>query len=219
MEYLPGLSLQELTERHGPLPPARAIYLLRQVCGALREAHAIGLIHRDIKPNNILVCQRGGYQDVVKLVDFGLVQAQEPGKDPAKLTQEGSVLGTPAYMSPEQAAGTGNLDARSDIYSLGAVAYFLLTGDRPFKGLSAMQVLAAHLYEPVKPLRSVRPEIPADLEEVVLRCMEKSPEKRFPDADSLEQAFAKCGCAGEWNWQKAEEWWKSRSREDGGKSI
>jgi serine/threonine-protein kinase len=172
MEYLPGLSLQELVTRHGPLPPGRTVYLLRQVCGALREAHGIGLIHRDIKPSNILVCERGGCHGVAKLLDFGLVQAEETGKPDSKLTQEGAVLGTPSFMSPEQAGGTGNLDARSDIYSLGAVAYFLLTGERPFKGSSAVQILAAHLYEPIKPLRSLRAEIPTDLGAVVLRCME-----------------------------------------------
>jgi serine/threonine-protein kinase len=190
MEYLPGLSLQDLIERHGPLGPARAAYLLRQVCGALREAHAVGLIHRDIKPNNILVCERGGLHDVVKLLDFGLVQPPVVDSQDGKLTQEGAVLGTPAYMSPEQATGRGNLDARSDLYSLGAVAYFLLTADLLFKGRSAVEMLAAHLYEPVKPLRSVRPDIPADLEEAVLRCLEKDPARRYPDAESLDQALA-----------------------------
>lgn len=209
MEYLPGLSLQELVARHGPLLPGRAVYLLRQVCGALREAHAIGLIHRDIKPNNILVCERGGNHDVAKLLDFGLVQAPEAGKSDGKLTQEGAVLGTPTYMSPEQAGGTGNLDARSDIYSLGAVAYFLLTGELPFKGSSAVQILAAHLYEPVKPPRSLCPEIPADLEEVVMRCMEKNPAARYGDVQSLDQALAKCQCSGDWNSQKAASWWQS----------
>jgi eukaryotic-like serine/threonine-protein kinase len=207
MEYLPGLSLQGLVERHGPLPAERTIYLLRQVCGALREAHAIGLIHRDIKPTNILVCARGGFHDVVKLVDFGLVRAPEAGPQDGKLTQEGSLLGTPAYMSPEQAGGAANLDPRSDIYSLGAVAYFLVTGVLPFKASSAMHMLAAHLYEPVKPPRSVRPELPADLEAVILCCLEKDPAKRYADAESLDQALAQCRCAGDWNWRQAAEWW------------
>jgi serine/threonine-protein kinase len=211
MEYLPGLSLQDLIERHGPLPPARGVYLLRQVCGALREAHAIGLIHRDIKPSNILVCERGRLHDVAKLLDFGLVQPTAEDTPDGKLTQEGAVLGTPTYMSPEQAAGTGSVDARSDLYSLGVVAYFLLTADVPFKGKSTVQILAAHLYEPVKPLRSVRPEVPADLEEVVLRCLAKDPAQRYADAESLEQALARCSCAGDWNRQKAVDWWQSRS--------
>ncbi|MCI0703777.1 MAG: serine/threonine protein kinase, partial [Planctomycetia bacterium] len=114
MEYLPGLTLEKLVERHGPLPSDRAIFLTRQVCAALREAHAIGLIHRDIKPGNVIVCDRGGHADTVKLLDFGLVWQQSVGD--SKVTQEGAILGTPAYMSPEQADATCDIDARSDIY-------------------------------------------------------------------------------------------------------
>jgi hypothetical protein len=117
MEYLPGLSLEELVKQHGPLPPARVVHLLRQVCGALQEAHAAGLIHRDIKPGNILLCQRGGRCDVAKLLDFGLVRAHGLDGDGQRLTQEGALAGTPAYMSPEQAAGRADLDGRSDLYS------------------------------------------------------------------------------------------------------
>src|SRR5262249_2126445 len=116
MEYLPGLDLHELVERTGPLPPGRAVHLLRQICAALREAHAVGLFHRDIKPSNIIVCERGGIPDVAKLLDFGLVQAIDPDSQKEKLTQEGTVAGTPAYMSPEQASGRDPVDARSDIY-------------------------------------------------------------------------------------------------------
>src|SRR5262249_15056588 len=145
MEHLTGLTLQELVEKHGPLPPARAVHLLRQACGALREAHGVGLVHRDLKPANIMACELGGEHDVVKLLDFGLVKAVDPGEGEETLTREGAVAGTPAYMSPEQAAGAGGLDARSDIYSLGAVAYFLLTGRPPFDRGSAIQGIAAHL--------------------------------------------------------------------------
>src|SRR5256885_2896070 len=129
MEYLPGLSLAELVERHGPLPPERVIYLLRQACQALREAHGMGLIHRDIKPANIFAAQRGGLHDVTKLLDFGL--AKRKAEAPAmQLSQHGSITGSPLYMSPEQASGQ-RADHRSDIYALGAVAYFLLTGYAP----------------------------------------------------------------------------------------
>src|SRR5207245_8032070 len=128
MEYLPGLNLEDLVQRYGRLPPERAVHLLRQVCDALREAHAVGLIHRDIKPSNIISCERGAISDVAKLLDFGLVQDLSLGKDTEKLTMEGMVAGSPPYLSPEQALGKGNLDLRCDIYSLGAVAYFLLTG-------------------------------------------------------------------------------------------
>jgi serine/threonine-protein kinase len=131
MEYLPGLTLEQLVKQHGPQPPGRAVHLLRQVCLALREAHALGLIHRDIKPANIMVCERGGEHDVVKLLDFGLVKAVGLARREEALTQEGGITGTPTYMSPEQGAGQDHLDGRSDIYSLGAVAYFLLTGSPP----------------------------------------------------------------------------------------
>jgi serine/threonine-protein kinase len=122
MEYLPGLDLEQLVSRHGPLPPQRAVHLLRQVCGSLAEAHAAGLIHRDIKPGNIIVCRRGGHHDVAKLLDFGLVRGPDLGQNGPKLTREGTIAGTPAYMAPEQAASRDDLDARSDVYSLGALA-------------------------------------------------------------------------------------------------
>ena len=127
MEYLPGLNLQELLDRHGPLPAERVVYLLRQVCQGLREAHQVGLIHRDIKPANVFAAKRGGLYDVVKLLDFGLVKPV--GENPSvSLSQEGGISGTPLFMSPEQARGQSDLDGRSDIYSLGAVAFALLTG-------------------------------------------------------------------------------------------
>jgi serine/threonine-protein kinase len=207
MEYLPGLNLHELVKRIGPLLPGRAVHLLRQVCAALREAHAVGLIHRDIKPSNIIVCERGGIPDVAKLLDFGLVQTIDPDGQKEKLTQEGTVAGTPAYMSPEHASGRDPVDARSDIYSLGAVAYFLLTGRPPFQRNNAIGVIVAHLHEPVRRLTDVRPGLPADLEAVVLQCLEKDPARRFVDAQSLERALASCAAASEWTEGDARRWW------------
>jgi eukaryotic-like serine/threonine-protein kinase len=209
MEYLPGLSLEQLVSRHGPLPSARVVHLLRQVCGALQDAHANGLIHRDIKPGNVLVCERGGRHDVAKLLDFGLVHAHGLDQGEQKLTQEGAIAGTAAYMSPEQASGKADLDGRSDIYSLGAVAYFLLTGQPPFVRQTAMQTLAAHIYETPAGLDRHRTDIPADLQAVVLRCLEKDPTKRFPDADSLDQALNQCVCADRWTRERASGWWQS----------
>jgi serine/threonine-protein kinase len=207
MEYLPGLDLEQLVIRHGPLPPGRAVHLLRQVCGALAEAHAIGLIHRDIKPSNVMVCERGGRHDVAKLLDFGLVRAPTLAQgEGSTLTQVGTLAGTPAYMAPEQAAGKADLDGRSDLYSLGAVAYFLLTGQPPFVRQTAVQTLNAHLTEAVVPPGQLRPELPADLEQVVLRCLEKEPARRFPDADALEQALTPCACAGDWSATAAAAW-------------
>jgi serine/threonine-protein kinase len=192
MEYLPGLTLEELVKREGPLSPARAIRLLRQVCGGLAEAHARGLIHRDIKPGNVMVCERGGIPDVVKLLDFGLVLPPAGDPDGEKLTQDGAVTGTPAYLSPEQAGGQDAVDARSDIYSVGALAYFLLTGRPPFAGRTGVKMLAAHLYEEAEPMSRHRPGVPADLEAVVSRCLAKKAEARLPDAKSLDAALGAC---------------------------
>jgi tRNA A-37 threonylcarbamoyl transferase component Bud32 len=207
MEYLPGQNLEHLVAHYGPLPPARAIHLLRQVCGALREAHNIGLLHRDIKPSNIIACERGGVFDVAKLLDFGLVHETGLGKNGDRLTHHGTVIGSPPYMSPEQAAGKSDIDARSDIYSLGAVAYFLLTGQPPFVRETAMMMLMAHAYEPVVPPDKLRPDVPDDLQAVVLRCLEKDPSRRFPDAHSLERALASCAAADQWTAEQAALWW------------
>jgi eukaryotic-like serine/threonine-protein kinase len=211
MEYLPGLSLAELVERHGPLPPARAVYLLRQVCGALREAHAAGLIHRDVKPSNIFAARRGGMDDVAKLLDFGLVRPLATPRA-AHLSGEGQILGTPLFMSPEQAIGARELDARSDIYSLGAVAYYLLTGRPPFDEGDGIGVLIAHARDPVVPPSLIRGGIPEDLERVVIRCLAKDPADRFPEAPSLERALSECACADDWDPIKASRWWRNAGR-------
>jgi serine/threonine-protein kinase len=208
MEYLPGLTLDELVRRQGPLPPERVVHFLRQMCVALREAHAIGLIHRDIKPGNIITCERGGLPDVAKLLDFGLVRSPGLGADISSLTLEGAVAGTPAYMSPEQADGKKDLDARSDIYSLGAVAYFLLTGQPPFVRPSLLQTLMAHVRDSPTPPEQLRPEVPGDLQAFVLRCLEKEPPQRFQSADELESALARCGCTGQWDRERAASWWR-----------
>jgi serine/threonine-protein kinase len=207
MEYLPGMSLAELVERHGPLPPGRVVYLLRQVCLALREAHAAGLIHRDVKPSNIFAARRGGMDDVAKLLDFGLVRpaATAPA---AHLSGEGQILGTPLFMSPEQARGGRELDERSDIYSLGAVAYHLLAGRPPFNEGGGIGVMIAHARDPVPPPSQVRDGIPEDLERVVLQCLAKDPADRFPDAQSLERALGECACAGDWGQDRAARWWR-----------
>jgi serine/threonine-protein kinase len=212
MEYLAGLSLEELVAREGPQPPARVVHFLRQLCGALREAHEAGLVHRDIKPSNVIVCRHGGQYDVAKLLDFGLVRSLEVGEaGGTKLTREGLILGTPDFMSPEQADGTAVLDARSDLYSLGAVAYFLLTGRPPFAGRPVLQTLLAHLHEPPAPLTDHRPDMPADLQAVVLRCLAKDPGQRFADAASLERALERCAGAGQWTEAQARERWQVRA--------
>ncbi len=205
MELLEGLSLAELVDGHGPLPPGRAVYLLRQVCQALREAHAAGLIHRDIKPSNILAARYGGLDDVAKLLDFGLVLPAASAIAPP-LSEDGQILGTPLFMSPEQAMGGRQLDERSDIYSLGAVAYYLLTGRPPFDAGGGLSVMIAHVHDPVVPPSLVQAGIPEDLERVVLRCLAKDPADRFPDAGSLERALGECACAGDWDQERASRW-------------
>jgi serine/threonine-protein kinase len=205
MEYLPGLSLETLVERHGPLPAERVVHLMRQVCQALREAHAIGLIHRDIKPGNVFAAQRGGMFDVAKLLDFGLVKPLAD-KEAVHLTLDGAISGTPLFMSPEQARGRGEVDARSDIYSLGAVAYAMLTGRPPFDGTTPMDVLVAQIHEqPARP--SQHQYVPADLEEVVLRCLAKRPEDRYQSVDQLEHALSECAAADQWTQTHAARWW------------
>ncbi len=206
MELLPGLSLEQLVQRHGPLAPERAVHFLRQACSALSEAHAKGLIHRDIKPANIFAAERGGVYDVAKLLDFGLVREQVAGTDP-KLTQEGYFSGSPLYMCPEQAEAYDKLDARSDIYSLGAVAYYLVTGRPPFVGSSVWEVIRAHSCTPVEPPSAVNSSVPADLQAVILRCLEKRPQDRFPNAASLHEALGACRCAGKWTEAEATAWW------------
>jgi eukaryotic-like serine/threonine-protein kinase len=200
-----------LLERHGPLPAGRVVHLLRQTCHGLREAHALGLIHRDIKPGNVFVARRGGLYDVAKLLDFGLVKpvAELPA---ARLTLEGAISGTPLYMSPEQARGLDDLDGRSDIYSVGAVAYTLLTGHPPFERTNPLEVLIAHARDEVVPPSQLQPGVPADLERVVLRCLAKRPEDRFPDVDSLEQALAGCAAADRWTQADAARWWRENDQ-------
>lgn len=206
MEYLRGLSISDLVRRAGPLPAGRVIYLFRQVCAALAEAHDEGLVHRDLKPANVFIAVRGGESDVAKVLDFGLVKIT---KDPtaASLTADMTVSGTPAYMAPEQALGDRSLDARADIYALGAVIYFCLTGRPPFTGDSPFAIMMAHARDPVVPPSQVHAGVPEDVEAVVLRCLAKSPAERFPTARALGEALAACRAAADWGPNRAEAWW------------
>lgn len=208
MEYLPGLNLGQLVEMHGALPPERVIHLLMQTCEALGEAHHKNLIHRDIKPGNIFAANRGGVYDVAKLLDFGLVKPLAEVGD-SELTQEGAITGSPLFMSPEQASGDGQPDGRSDIYSLGAVAYYLLAGEPPFNGDNAMKVMISHISKPPIPLMERNASLPEDLSAIVMRCLAKEPHDRFQDADSLREALAECRDAGNWTRQQARSWWEN----------
>jgi eukaryotic-like serine/threonine-protein kinase len=213
MEYLPGKSLADLVEKHGPLAPARVVSLLEQTCEALSEAHSLGLIHRDIKPGNIFAAERGGVFDVAKLLDFGLAKPIASNGDVA-LTQEGTITGSPLFMAPEQASGDGEPDARSDIYALGAVAYYLLTGRPPFEADNPVKLILAHAQKQVIPPSQLQPGIPSDLEAIVLKCLEKNPADRFPDTVALASALAECEVHGRWTREDAQRWWQTNGGTD-----
>lgn len=210
MEYLPGLSVADLVHGSGPVPASRAVYLGRQVCGALAEAHRVGLVHRDVSPSNVFVSVLGGRCDVAKLLDFSAVggSAAAAEHDPAA---DGIVAGTPEYVAPEQAVSGRGIDGRADIYGLGSLLYFLVTGVAPFQRDTPAEVLRAHVSEPVVPPRERRADIPADLEAVILRCLAKRPEDRYADARAAADALAACGCATEWNEARAEAWWLEKA--------
>jgi serine/threonine-protein kinase len=207
MEFLPGHNVGEIVEEYGPIPPARSVYLMDQVCSALHEAHGIGLVHRDIKPANIFCAYRGGVFDVAKLLDFGLAKPTLETNTHAQLTMEGTVTGSPLFMSPEQASGDDSVDARSDIYSLGAVLYFMLTGQPPFMSDNPLKVMIAHASQEVAPPRQVNPAIPVEIEEIVLRCLEKDPEHRFQDVAELQRALRELVLDEVWSSDMAAEWW------------
>ncbi|MEZ6110361.1 MAG: serine/threonine-protein kinase [Pirellulaceae bacterium] len=210
MEFLPGMNLQDLVRLHGPQSAARAVYLIRQACDALREAHEIGLVHRDIKPANLFAAERGRMYDVAKLLDFGLAKPIT-STTAVDITQEGSITGSPLYMSPEQATGDIEPDGRSDIYSLGAVAYYLVTGRPPFDDSRPLKVLLAHVSTEVTPPSHWQADVPADVERLILRCLAKRPEDRFQTAEELAAALDECSVAGEWSAEHAAIWWHERT--------
>ncbi len=211
MEYLPGLNLGEIVKRFGPMPAARVIHLVRQACDALQEAHDLGLLHRDLKPANLFAAVRGGFYDVAKLLDFGLAKPLSD-LDTAQLTADGSITGSPLYMSPEQATGDKEPDPRSDIYSLGGVLYYLLTGHPPFEHEKPIKVLISHAHEPPKPLTQWIDDVPLDLEAIVMRCLAKKPDDRYQSASELASALDDCEHHGAWTRDDARNWWMQSDR-------
>jgi serine/threonine-protein kinase len=219
MELLEGASLGEIVEVDGAQPEERVIHLLEQVAASLAEAHDAGLIHRDVKPANILVVDRGGISDLVKVVDFGLVKdvgaraGSAATAEPA-LTMTDAITGTPLYMAPETLTEPTSVDARADLYALGAVGYWLLTGTHVFGGNSILEVCAHHLCSvPDPPSTRLGAPVSADLETLLLDCLAKLPEQRPASARVLRERLLACAAAGSWTNARAAQWWAAHRHE------
>jgi serine/threonine-protein kinase len=211
MELLDGIDFQELVRRYGPLPSERVIHLMLQACDSLGEAHLGGLVHRDVKPSNIVACRMGLKVDYVKVLDFGLVKTDaKHSEQQLDITIAGSVSGTPAFMAPESISGIGTVGPAADVYALGCVAYFLLTGQTVFKAANATMMMLQHVQgSPVPPSLKAPHPVPRDLEEVVMRCLAKDPSDRPRDAAELAALLERCRIAMPWTDARAHEWWRT----------
>ncbi len=207
MEYLEGLDLQDLVDKYGPVSPARTVYILKQVCGSLAEAHSRDIIHRDIKPSNIFLTRRGLIYDFVKVLDFGL--AKQVNRDTASaITQSGVLFGTPRYIAPETVYGNEKVDGRADLYCVGCVAYWMLTGRPPFTAESSIEVVVDHVKTvPKRPSEVTELEIPPELDEIVMKLMQKKPDDRFQTAWEVEEALDAVPLSEQWSRHRAEAWW------------
>ena len=214
MEFLDGLDLQSLVERFGPVPAERAVHVLVQACDSLADAHDSGLIHRDIKPANLFLCRLGPSCDHVKLLDFGLVQHEHPVSESAKLTQEETTAGTPAYMAPEMVVARNGVDHRSDIYALGCVAYWLATGTLVFDTASGVAQIVEHVKTvPTPPSARLDLPLPSRLEAIIMTCLEKDPTNRFQDARAMSAALREVPLAEPWDTGRPEAWWDLHLRD------
>jgi serine/threonine protein kinase len=209
MELLEGMDLQRMVEKFGPLPAGRAIYILTQICGALAEAHALNIIHRDIKPSNLFLTQRGGLYDFVKVLDFGL--AKEISCNPASgLTEKDVFLGTPRYIAPECVYHKERIDPRTDIYMLGSVAFWILTGHSPFEASTDIGLIVDHVNKQAKkPSSIVGLRISGALDDVILKCLEKDQENRYQNVGELVEALHQVPLEEPWTQEKARAWWES----------
>jgi hypothetical protein len=209
MEFLDGLTLQQIVEQHGPMPPARAAHALRGIAGSLSEAHARGLVHRDIKPANVMLCRRGGADDVVKVLDFGLVKDTR-SPHTRDLTRALRVLGTPAYMAPERIERPDSADTRSDLYALGAVGFFLLTGKAPFDAESDLALAYRVVHTPAPPVSSAAAApVPVALEELIARCLAKAADERPAAAAEVAAELDRQLVALPWTNLQARSWWEA----------
>ncbi|MEO8194075.1 MAG: serine/threonine-protein kinase [Gemmatimonadales bacterium] len=211
MELLDGIDFHELVTRHGQLPAERVVHLLRQACDSLGEAHLGGLVHRDVKPSNILACRMGLMVDYVKVLDFGLVkQDAKHAEKQMEITSVGSVSGTPAFMAPESVSGMAAVGPQADVYALGCVAYWLLTGQNVFKAANPMMMMLQHVQaSPVPPSLKATHPVPRDLEELVMRCLSKDPADRPDDAAELSRLLDKIRFPVPWTEMRAQEWWQT----------
>jgi serine/threonine-protein kinase len=207
MELLDGATLEAVVERDGPQPPARVLRVMEMVAGGLAEAHELGIIHRDIKPANIFLCRQGGEFDIAKVLDFGLVKIVEDSDDP-NVTHDGVVTGTPQYLAPEALTDPETIDGRSDLYALGAVGYYLLTGEQVFTG-NIVEICGHHLHtEPTPPSERLGRELPSDLEALVMQCLAKNPEDRPQTAREIRERLAEIRDIPRWRQADACAWWQ-----------
>lgn len=217
MELLDGYDLETMIQKFGPISPARAIHLLGQVCHSLAEAHDSGLIHRDIKPANVYVCRYGREVDFVKVLDFGLAKLVESGIEDdidASITAGDVTCGTPAFIAPEQATSDGTIDGRSDLYAIGCLAYWLVTGQVVFEGSSALKMIIDHMNTPpIPPSLRAEQDIPEALERVILSCLEKDPDRRPQTAEELRAALDECDACDPWTAEHARSWWQDHGPE------
>jgi Serine/threonine protein kinase len=213
MELLDGIDFHDLVTRYGPLEPERALQLIVQACDSLGEAHRKGMVHRDVKPSNLFACRMGLKVDYVKVLDFGLVK-NDLRHEELHITSAGTVSGTPAFIAPESVAGIASVGPPADVYALGCVAYWLLTGHYVFQAANPTMMMMQHLQAtPVPPsLRSPKP-IPADFEQLILRCLAKEPDSRPHDAAELAQLLRACRVTTPWTDGRAEDWWTANRAE------
>jgi serine/threonine protein kinase len=204
MEYLDGVTLQDLVDELGPLPPPRAVHVLLQICGALAEAHENGLVHRDIKPANVMLAERGGLVDFVKVLDFGLVK--EAHAEGSKASAANVLVGTPHYLAPEAVLDPRHVDARTDLYALGASAFFLLTGSPVFRGRSVVELCGHHLHTAPEFPAADRERVPEALQALVLACLAKEPAARPESAAAVAARLRNCG-VDDWTQEEATAWW------------
>jgi hypothetical protein len=208
MELLDGIDLQEYVTRFGPMPPARVVRIMQHVCHCLAEAHSVGLVHRDLKPSNVMLCRYGRDVDFVKVLDFGLAKGVTEATLADTLTRDGTVLGTPAYIAPESLRGSKEVDGQVDIYALGCIAFWLLTGRMVFEETNAMAMVKAHVGAAPRRPSDVAPQpIPALLDEVVLACLAKDPAQRIRGAPEVSRRFSVIKMKSAWTEADADAWW------------